>query len=121
MRPDAGRPVSRLLVLNASSNGDTLDEVARTYSNDGGGRLRGCIVTKIDEASRIAPVLDTAIRYRLPVCYVSNGQRVPEDLMFLSASELIDQALAPRHRSRDLYAPRSEEHTSDVQPLMRTP
>lgn len=104
MLADAGRPVSRLLVLNASGHGDTLDEVARTYSNDGGGRLRGCIVTKVDEASRIAPSLDVAVRYQLPVCYVSNGQKVPEDLLFLSASELVDQALTHQRHCRDLYA-----------------
>lgn len=109
MLADAGRPVSRLLVLNASSHGDTLDEVARTYSNDGGGRLRGCIVTKVDEASRMAPALDVAVRYQLPVCYVSNGQRVPEDLLFLSAAELVDQALAHQRHCRDLYAATSAD------------
>jgi len=104
MLADAGRPVSRLLVLNASSHGDTLDEVARIYSADGAG-LQGCIVTKTDEASRLAPALDTAIRYRLPIHYVSNGQQVPEDLLLQPAAELVDQALMHQHSTRDLYAP----------------
>src|SRR5690606_15901735 len=43
------RPVKRLLVLNAASQGDTLDEVARAYTTDGGSRPEGCIVTKLDE------------------------------------------------------------------------
>src|SRR5690606_21177047 len=55
----AGRDVSRLLVLNASSHGDTLDEVARSYAGDGGTPLRGCIITKLDEASRLGAALDT--------------------------------------------------------------
>ena len=101
----ADRRVERLLALNASSQGDTLDEVARSYANDGGTPLRGCIVTKVDEASCLGAVLDTAIRYQLPIHYVSNGQKVPENLLFLSAVELVDRALAPVQGNRTLYAP----------------
>jgi flagellar biosynthesis protein FlhF len=101
----AGRSVSRLLVLNASSHGDTLDEVARTYSNDGGSPLRGCIITKVDEAPRLGAALDTSIRYQLPICYVSNGQKVPENLLFLDGRELVDRALTQQPASQALYAP----------------
>jgi flagellar biosynthesis protein FlhF len=101
----AGRKVERLLVFNAVSHGDTLDEVARSYAGDGGTPLRGCIVTKIDEASRLGAALDTAIRYKLPIHYVSNGQKVPENLLFLTAAELVDRALAPAQATRTLYAP----------------
>src|SRR3546814_12006701 len=34
MLASSGRRVNRLLVLNASSHGDTLDAVARTYAGD---------------------------------------------------------------------------------------
>lgn len=105
MLAGAGRPVQRLLVLNASSHGDTLDEVARSYANDGGSPLKGCIITKIDEASRLGAALDTAIRYQLPIHYVSNGQKVPENLVFLQAAELVDQALVHNQQARALYAP----------------
>ena len=100
-----GRPIRRLLVLNASSHGDTLDEVARSYANDGGSRLHGCIITKVDEATRLGAALDTAIRYRLPIQYVSNGQKVPENLLFLDAIALVDRALTPPAQSKALYAP----------------
>ncbi|PLC52212.1 flagellar biosynthesis protein FlhF [Pollutimonas nitritireducens] len=105
MLAGAGRQVSRLLVLNASSHGDTLDEVARTYCNDGGTPLKGCIISKVDEASRLGAALDTAIRYRLPIHYISTGQKVPENLAFPSAMELVDQALVHNQLSRALYAP----------------
>ena len=105
MLAGSGRLVQRLLVLNASSHGDTLDEVARTYANDGGSPLKGCIITKIDEASRLGASLDTAIRYQLPVHYVSNGQKVPENLLFMQASELVDQAVSASQQGSALYAP----------------
>ncbi|WP_066454312.1 flagellar biosynthesis protein FlhF [Castellaniella caeni] len=101
----AGRRVERLLALNASSHGDTLDEVARSYVRDGGTPLRGCIITKIDEASCLGGALDTAIRYRLPIHYVSNGQKVPENLLFLTAAELVDRALVPLQSVRTQFAP----------------
>src|SRR5690606_2363483 len=82
-----------------------LDEVARSYANDGGSPLKGCIITKIDEASRLGASLDTAIRYQLPIHYVSNGQKVPQDLVFLQAAELVDEALVHSQQARVLYAP----------------
>ena len=101
----AGREVTRLLVLNAASHGETLDEVARSYAADGGTPLRGCIITKVDEATRLGAALDTTLRYRLPIHYVSIGQKVPEHLVFMQASELVGQALTHTATARALYAP----------------
>src|SRR5690606_33739284 len=67
--------------------------------------LKGCIITKVDEATRLGAALDTALRYRLPIHYVSIGQKVPEHLVFLSAAELIDRALTHLPTARTLYAP----------------
>jgi flagellar biosynthesis protein FlhF len=100
----AGRPVQRLVVLNAASQGDTLDEVAHAYRNGDSEDVRGCIITKVDEASRYAAALDTAIRHRLPIHYVSRGQRVPEHMEVPTATELIDGAFACLKRNA-LYTP----------------
>ena len=69
--------VQRLLVISATGRGDTLDDVVRAY---GGTALAGCILSKVDEAASLAPALDTVLRNDLRLHYVSNGQRVPEDL-----------------------------------------
>ena len=69
--------VRRLLVIAATGRGDTLDDVVRAY---GGTALAGCILSKVDEAASLAPALDTVLRNDLRLHYVSNGQRVPEDL-----------------------------------------
>ncbi|MCB5362809.1 flagellar biosynthesis protein FlhF [Pusillimonas sp. CC-YST705] len=100
----ASARVVRLLALNAASHGDTLDEVARRYLNDGGPPVVGCLVTKVDEAGRLAPVLDTCIRHRLPIHFVSTGQKVPEDMMVADASCLVDRALSAAEGSA-LFAP----------------
>ncbi len=91
------RPVRRLLLLNAASHGDTLDEVVETYqraSRAAGAPLFGAMLTKVDEAPRLGAVLDIAIRHGLRLHYVSHGQQVPEDLRLAEPEPLVEQALA---------------------------
>jgi flagellar biosynthesis protein FlhF len=51
------------------------------------------VLSKIDEAVKLAPALDTLIRHKLKVLGVTNGQRVPEDWHRLSAPALVQRAL----------------------------
>jgi flagellar biosynthesis protein FlhF len=81
--------VKRLLCLSATSTGETLNEVVRSYQGDG---LAGCIMTKLDEAATVGNVLDVMIRQKLSLYYVANGQRVPEDLHVPNQHYLIDRA-----------------------------
>ncbi|WP_017525039.1 flagellar biosynthesis protein FlhF [Pusillimonas noertemannii] len=111
------RPVQRLLVLNSASQGDTLDEVARACTSDGGQRPVGCIVTKLDESPRPGPALDIAIRYQLPIHYASTGQKVPEDLVRLDAEAWVDQALSPVQPASTLFSPSA----ADLAALMAAP
>jgi len=85
-----GRPVSRVLLLSAVASGSALEDVATRY---GGAALDGCILTKIDEAVSLGGVLDVVLRHRLRVHFVTNGQRVPEDLHLPNPLYLIDRAL----------------------------
>jgi flagellar biosynthesis protein FlhF len=57
--------VRRLLLVNATSRGDTLDDVVRAYGRGAGSELAGAILTKVDEALSLAPALDALIRHRL--------------------------------------------------------
>ena len=111
---DAGRPVRRLLVLNAASQGDTLDEVAHAYRNGVGEDVAGCIITKLDEATRLGAALDTAIRHRLPIHYMSVGQKVPEHMELARADVLVDRAFSMVERARALYTPSEADLASLV-------
>jgi flagellar biosynthesis protein FlhF len=82
-------PVKRLLCMNATSTQETLNEVVRAYQGSG---LAGCIMTKLDEAASIGNVLDVVIRQKLNMFYVSNGQRVPEDLHLADPAQLVERA-----------------------------
>jgi flagellar biosynthesis protein FlhF len=89
MLTGCGTDVKRLLLLNAASSGDTLNEVVSAYE---GGGLAGTIITKLDEAATTGGVLDTVIRHQLKLYYAATGQRVPEDLHIGNAEHLVDAA-----------------------------
>ncbi len=95
-----GREVNRLLLLGAPSQGVTLEEVARAYAGPG---LMGCVLTKIDEALTFGPVLDVAIRHELPVHFVTNGQRVPEDLHLANSTYLADRAFRGNQKAESPF------------------
>jgi flagellar biosynthesis protein FlhF len=82
--------IRKLLVVNAASQGETIEDVLVAY------RARsttGIVLSKIDEAVKLAPALDAMIRHKLKVVGVANGQRVPEDWHRLSAHALVQRAL----------------------------
>lgn len=93
MLSGTGADVKRLLCLNSTSTNETLGEVVRAYQGSG---LHGCIMTKLDEAVSIGNVLDVVIRNRLNLHYISNGQRVPEDLHLAERTLLVDRAFRQR-------------------------
>ena len=84
-----GSPVKRLLLLAATGRGDTLDDVVRAYA---GPDVVGCILSKVDEAAGLASSLDVIMRHQLRLHYVSNGQRVPEDLHLPNRAYLLHRA-----------------------------
>jgi flagellar biosynthesis protein FlhF len=90
MLSNAKTPIKKLLCLNATSTGETLTDVIRAYKGKG---LDGCIITKLDEAATIGNALDVAIREKLKLYYVANGQRVPEDIHMANKRYLIQLAL----------------------------
>jgi flagellar biosynthesis protein FlhF len=84
--------IRRLLLANAASHAETLDDAARAWRAP---ECAGCVLTKLDEAARIGGAIDTALRYKLRVFGVTNGQRVPEDWHAANARVLTHLALRP--------------------------
>ncbi|MFG6456685.1 flagellar biosynthesis protein FlhF [Roseateles sp. BYS96W] len=82
--------IKKLLVINAAQQGETIEDVVNAWK---GAACEGVVLSKIDEAVKLAPALDTLIRHRLKVLGVANGQRVPEDWHRLSGTALVHRAL----------------------------
>ncbi len=96
--------VQRLLVVPAGSHAEQTEDIVRGYSAGG---LAGMIVSKMDEAVRLGGALDAAVRHRIPLHYMTNGQRVPEDLHTANARLLVHRAL--RARNAPVFALDAEE------------
>lgn len=92
----ADSPIQKLLCLNATSTGDTLTDVMRSYKKHD---IAGCIVTKLDEAAAIGNVLDVLIRERMRLFYTTSGQRVPEDIEVADKQALVERVLTPHQAS----------------------
>ena len=97
--------VQRLLLLPATAQAGTLDDVIRAYLGTG---LAGVVLPKIDEALSLAPVLDVVVRHKLAMHYITNGQRVPEDLHRANPLYLVDRAF--KHEVEATHTPRDEEY-----------
>ena len=79
------------LVLSATSRLSGLEEVMRGF---GDLNPEGCIITKIDESTSLGQTLDLVMQHNLPVAYISDGQRVPEDLQPARAHTLVSRSVA---------------------------
>ncbi len=66
-----------LLALPAQGEGHALDEIVRAFAPVS---PVACVLTKVDEAASLGGVISVAVRHRLKIAYVCDGQRVPEDL-----------------------------------------
>ncbi len=88
--------VQRLLLLNATSSGDTLEDVVHKYVGPG---VIGCIPTKLDEAMNLGTVLDVVVRHKLALHYIASGQRVPEDLHEVNLEYLLHRTFKPVARA----------------------
>lgn len=96
--------VKRLLVLNAGSHGDTLDEAVSAFKSN---NQQHAIFSKTDEAVKLGPAIDAAIRNQLILRGITTGQRVPEDWESANAAKLIRMSM--RTAGISAYDPKVSE------------
>ena len=88
--------IKKVLVLNAGSHGDTLDEVLTSFKSSD---LHGVVLSKVDEAVKLGPALDALIRHQVVLRGVADGQRVPEDWQNPDAAALVSLSLGTEGQS----------------------
>jgi flagellar biosynthesis protein FlhF len=89
----AGRGISAksYLVLACTSQAQVLKAAYHAYKRCG---LAGCILTKVDEAASMGEVLGLAISHRLPVAYLADGPKIPDDLQVPRSHQLVSRAVS---------------------------
>ena len=95
--------VKKYLVAQANTQYPALQRIIKAYDDI---ELSGCIFTKLDECYSLGEVLSAAVEYQLPVSYVTDGQKVPEDIKIAEAKSLVSAAAK-------LYKKYGLDHTSN--------
>jgi flagellar biosynthesis protein FlhF len=88
----AGRGIKarNYLVLATTSQKQVLTAAYHSYKRCG---LSGCILTKLDESASLGEVLSLAINHELPVAYLTDGPRIPDDLHLPRKHQLVTRAV----------------------------
>ncbi|HKQ69375.1 MAG TPA: flagellar biosynthesis protein FlhF [Polyangiaceae bacterium] len=85
------RPVDILLVVQASVRPRDVDRLRAVYKNP---QPKGLVVTKLDETDQAGGALHAALDTRtLPIAYLCDGPRVPEDVHDATVEMLLDAVL----------------------------
>ncbi|MGF0236754.1 flagellar biosynthesis protein FlhF [Rhodococcus sp. IEGM1300] len=104
----AGRGVKskNYLVLATTSQKQVLTAAYHSYKRCG---LAGCILTKLDETASLGEVLSLAISHELPVAYLTDGPRIPDDLHLPRRHQLVSRAVSVQMQEEP-----SEEAMADM-------
>lgn len=94
--------VQQLLAVNAAAQGDAQDDVMQAFKARGS---QHAILTKVDEAVKVGPSVDTLIRHQIQLRGVTNGQRVPEDFERANAQLLVSASM--RSAAKSAFDPQS--------------
>ncbi|MBE8168543.1 MAG: flagellar biosynthesis protein FlhF [Shewanella sp.] len=84
-------PIRNYLVLSATSQRRVLQDAVEYFKRV---PLAGAVLTKLDESVSLSSALSVLIANDLPLSYVTDGQRVPEDLHVADTMKLAQQALS---------------------------
>lgn len=104
----AGRGINarNYLVLATTSQKQVLSAAYHSYKRCG---LAGCILTKLDETACLGEVLSLAISQELPIAYLTDGPRIPDDLHLPRRHQLVSRAVSVQMQEEP-----SEEAMADM-------
>jgi flagellar biosynthesis protein FlhF len=98
--------LKRILVVSSTTDLRTQEDVILMHQQAArsarGGSILAALITKTDEAAQLGPAVDCLIRHQLPLMFLANGQRVPEDLSPANLPYLSHRALHPRTLGDDM-------------------
>ncbi|MGD8588740.1 MAG: flagellar biosynthesis protein FlhF [Chromatiales bacterium] len=90
MLRSGNHPVQALLTLAATTQRSAITHAIRAYSVI---RPIAAVLTKIDEAASLGDAISPLVDAGLPLAFVTDGQRVPEDLHPAKARLLVERAI----------------------------
>jgi len=97
-----GTEIRRFIVLAANMQAAVMRHAVRAF---GGQELAGVVLTKLDETSALGAAISALIDAKLPAVWLSDGQRVPEDLKLARVANLLKAATAIDESSAERIVP----------------
>jgi flagellar biosynthesis protein FlhF len=103
--------IRNYLVLAANTQQRVMQENVERFKKI---PLAGCIYTKLDESLSIGEIIATSIQNGLPIGYLTDGQRVPEDIKVANAEKLVTLAdkLATKLNGQFTWRPMPQGHSA---------
>jgi flagellar biosynthesis protein FlhF len=91
--------INTFLTLPATSNSRVLRKV---YHNYKAAHLTGCILSKVDEASSLGEAISVLLESALPLNYITDGQRIPDDFQRVNAKGLVKRVVQVAKQEQQL-------------------
>ncbi len=91
--------INTLLTLPATSNSRVLRKV---YHNYKAAHLTGCVLSKVDEASSLGEAISVLLESALPLHYITDGQRIPDDFQRVHAKGLVKRVVQVAKQEQQL-------------------
>ncbi|MGR5066232.1 flagellar biosynthesis protein FlhF [Photobacterium sp. DNB22_13_2] len=86
---NSGSQIRSYLVLPSTAQRRVLHETIEHFRRI---PLSGCVLTKLDESLSLGEVISVSIQHALPIAYLADGQRVPEDIKIATGNYLVARA-----------------------------
>lgn len=93
--------LKKLLVLPCTSQRQVLKTVYDVYTQVS---LDGCVLSKLDESASLGEVISVVVEDSLPVVYVADGQRIPDDIQPARAHNLVSRAVYTAEQYSHIYS-----------------
>jgi flagellar biosynthesis protein FlhF len=90
-----GQRVRSFLAMSATTERAALEQTIESFKV---ANLEAVVLTKVDEAASLGGVLSALIHCDLPMAFVTDGQKVPEDIHLARAHSLVSKAAAQAER-----------------------
>ncbi len=103
---DCAPAITTLLVLSANTHRAGLDEAVNSFSNL---PVDGCILTKLDETTNLGGAISVLVQSRLPIAYICDGQKVPEDIHVARAHTIVNRSVLIARQSNHPIADEAME------------
>lgn len=79
--------IEKVLVLPATSHYQVLIDAIKRYQAN---HVDQCIITKLDESLAVGGAISAVIESNLALGYLTDGQRVPEDIKIATRHQLVE-------------------------------